>query len=494
MNCNKSPILIESNQNQAADTPMAGGWTIVLDVGKSLSKVTLWDEAGICVAHCSRPNRGSAAGGRLTLDVVGIEQWLESVLKAYALLGPVSAIIPVAHGAGIALIRDDRLLCAPLDYEWPDVARDRAIYNQQRDEFADTGSPALPAGLNLGMQLHWLESSSTGDYGGSQLLPWAQYWAWNLSGVPASELTSLGCHSDLWRPFAKTPSQLAVRRGWAERMAPLQPAGAVLGTIKQDWAQRTGLSGRVKVYCGLHDSNAALLAARSQPAMMGRDATVLSTGTWFVAMRSPLPKGAAFTSKLPETRDCLVNVDVTGAPVPSSRFMGGREIEVLMGAHFAGASAENLTAQQAIALRSIEAGDLLLPSAAPGLGPFPNAKLGPRPQMADLNEAIAKTHLYAALVADVSLDLIGSRDTLFVDGRFSHSPIFVSALAALRPDTTVLVSEEEHGVARGALRLVDPNMIDPNRGVSPTAQRVAPLPADLSAYRQRWRLAAERAG
>jgi sugar (pentulose or hexulose) kinase len=476
---------------------MASGWTIVLDVGKSLSKATLWDEAGNCVAYRSRSNRRPVGGG-LTLDVVGIEQWLEAVLKEYAAQGPVSSIIPVAHGAGIALIRHDRLVCAPLDYEWLGVARDRAVYNPQRDAFADTGSPALPAGLNLGMQLHWLDSLNKGDYRGSQLLPWAQYWAWNLSGVAAAELTSLGCHSDLWHPFNKAPSYLAIRRGWAERLAPVRHARAVLGTLKREWMERTGMSGRVKVYCGLHDSNAALLAARSYAAMVGHDATVLSTGTWFVAMRSPLPKNVAWTAKLPETRDCLVNVDIEGAPVPSARFMGGREIEVLMG----GASADgtggsaasrleaaNPAAQRDFALRAIEAGDVMLPSAAPGVGPFPNARRSALKVASDTNEATANAHLYAALVADVSLDLIGSKDTLFIDGRFSQSHLFVSALAGLRPDTTVLVSDEEHGVARGALHLVDPSL-----KYSAVATRVAPLPVDLSPYRRRWREAAERVG
>jgi sugar (pentulose or hexulose) kinase len=476
---------------------MPAGWTIVLDVGKSLSKASLWDETGQCVAHRSRPNRKPTGVGNLTLDVVGIEQWLESVLKEFGALGPVLNLIPVAHGAAIALIRGDRLLCAPLDYEWPGVASDRGVYGAQRDEFIDTGSPALPAGLNLGMQLHWLESLNKGDYRGSQLLPWAQYWAWNLSGVAASELTSLGCHSDLWRPFDKTPSKLAVRRGWAERLAPLQAADAVLGPLKRQWIERTGLSGRVKVYCGLHDSNAALLAARSCGVMAGRDATVLSTGTWFVAMRSALPKSAALTLKLPETRDCLVNVDVQGIPVPSARFMGGREIEVLVGEEYASAEstsnseasrldAANPTAQEAIALRAIESGEFILPSGVPGVGPFPNAKRAMVSSISAIDEASAKAHLYAALVADVSLDLIGSRDTLFIDGRFSRSPIFVSALAALRPDTTVLVSDEEHGVARGALRLVNPSL----QAAAP-AQPVAPLPIDLSTYRKQWREAAE---
>jgi sugar (pentulose or hexulose) kinase len=336
------------------------------------------------------------------------------------------------------------------------------------------------------MQLHWLDSSNNGDYRGAQLLPWAQYWAWNLSGVAASELTSLGCHSDLWRPFEKSPSKLAVRRGWAERLAPLRRADAVLGSLKREWLQRTGLSGRVKVYCGLHDSNAALLAACGLGVMTARDVTVLSTGTWFVAMRSPLPNGAAWISALPETRDCLVNVDAEGAPVPSARFMGGREIEVLVGEAYSSAAGRGGATESEMAIRAIEAGELVLPSAVPGTGPFPHAKHTLAGSFSDINEARGKAHLYAALVADVTLDLIGSRDTLFIDGRFSHSPVFSSALAALRSDTTVLVSDEEHGVARGALRLTNPSV-----EYSARLRSVPPLSADLSTYRRRWREAAE---
>lgn len=474
---------------------MSLGWTIVLDVGKTLSKASLWDETGGLIADRSRPNRRPVGGG-LTLDVVGIEQWLESVLKEFAPLGPIRAIIPVAHGAGIALIRRERLACAPLDYEWPGVARERGTYEPQRDAFPDTGSPALPAGLNLGMQLHWLESLHQGDYRDSQLLPWAQYWAWCLCGVPAAEFTSLGCHSDLWRPYDGTPSKLAERRGWVDRLAPLRPAGDVLGTLKREWMERTGLSGRVNVYCGLHDSNAALLATRRLAVIEGRDATVLSTGTWFVAMRSPQPRKSAWTMRLPETRDCLVNVDVEGAPVPSARFMGGREIELLTGVEHQetdlGLQASRLpessaAAQAECALRTIEAKEFILPSAAPGVGPYPNARGATLKDVASLDDATAKAHLYAALVADASLDLIGSRDTLVVEGRFSRAHVFVSALAALRPETTVLTLKEAQGVARGALGLVNPG-----QGQSAEAKRVAPLLIDIADYRARWRDAAER--
>ena len=211
---------------------MAVGWTIVLDIGKTISKASLWDDAGDCVAHRARPNQRVSAGDSLTLDAVGIAQWLKSAFAEFSKMGPVTALVPVAHGAGVVIIRNGQVLHAPLDYEWVGVGVDRAAYDKQRDLFSATGSPALPGGLNLGMQLHWLESLGSAEFRGGQILPWAQYWAWLLCGVPAAEITSLGCHSDLWRPYERRASDLAQHRGWAERLAPLRSAGAVLGTLK----------------------------------------------------------------------------------------------------------------------------------------------------------------------------------------------------------------------------------------------------------------------
>jgi sugar (pentulose or hexulose) kinase len=465
---------------------MAGGWTIVLDVGKTHSKATLWNEAGACVARQVRPNPRINTGNCLTLDTVGIERWLRGVLSEFARLGSVTAIVPIAHGAGVALIAKGQLQTAPLDYEWPGVSADRIAYNQQRDPFLATGSPALPGGLNVGMQLHWLESLRSADFRGGEIVPWAQYWAWLLCGVTAAEITSLGCHTDLWRPYDRAPSHLAVRRGWAERLARLTPASSVLGALRPEWVEATGLSPRVQVYCGMHDSNAALLAARSHPELAGRDVTVLSTGTWFVAMRTPTGSDAR-TALLPEARDCLVNVDVAGTPIPSSRFMGGREIEILAGADDADSSVD--AGRLASAIKAIDAGEMIMPAWVPGVGPFPTASsriLAPRPSSSD---PMALAHLYTALIADVSLDLIGSSDTLLIDGRFAAAPVFAQALANLRPATIVLISGDEDGVAHGALRLANVSQTGPA-----PLRRVAPLAVDMAEYRARWREAAENAG
>jgi sugar (pentulose or hexulose) kinase len=458
---------------------MAGGWIIVVDIGKSFSKVSLWDEAGHCTAQRTRPNPRRESAGRLTLDFSGIERWLREALTELAKMGPVGAIVPVAHGAAFALLGNGQLLEAPLDYEWTGVATGRAAYDSQRDPFVATGSPALPAGLNLGMQLHWLEAIGSAGAVKGQIVPWPQYWAWILCGVAAAEVTSLGCHTDLWRPYDRGPSELAVRRGWAERLATVTSAGHVLGTLQPAWVEQTGLSRNVEVYCGIHDSNAALLHARSHPDLAGRDATILSTGTWFVAMRTP--GESELSIELPEGRDCLLNVDTTARPIPSARFMGGREIELLAGTE----AALQLDAGEAAAIQAVESGDMFLPSYSPGIGPFPNAP--PRqPPMSAPDAAMVKALLYAALLADASLDLIGSRDTVVVEGRFSRAPIFVQALANLRPSTRILVSSDEQGVAHGAIQLV-------RHGSHEALKTISPLPVDMSAYRARWRAAAEHA-
>ena len=74
---------------------------------------------------------------------------------------------------------------------------------------------------------------------------------------------------------------------------------------------------------------------------------------------------------------------------------------------------------------------MLLPTLAPGTGPFPNATGDGATKPSDWYERRAAACLYAALVADTSLDLIGSRERLLVEGRFAEAEVFVRALAAL---------------------------------------------------------------
>ena len=288
--------------------------TVVLDVGKTLTKLSLWAPDGRLIAQCNRPNERVDTGAYVALDAAGIE----------SVRGREPPQLRGTRAGGGHHPRGPRRRAQPF---WTTEAawccrrwttstlfrpRFAQAYDEQRDPFAFTGSPALPDGLNLGAQLFFLESLHPGLLSGQRrIVPWAQYWSWVLSGVAASEVTSLGCHTDLWRPLARgRPRSSPSSRGWSDHFAPLHDAGSVLGTLRPEWVKRTGLSPKVRVYCGLHDSNAALVAARASAELSEQEATILSTGTWFVAMRTPGARGRVSIAGLDEKRDCLVNVDV----------------------------------------------------------------------------------------------------------------------------------------------------------------------------------------
>jgi sugar (pentulose or hexulose) kinase len=463
---------------------------VVLDVGKTLTKASLWSPAGILLERRSRVNARPEAGGYLTLDAAGIDNWLATTLHDFSRMERIGHVIPVGHGAAVALIRGGKLHAPPLDYEHPIPAAIHLEYDENREPFLLTGSPALPAGLNLGAQLHFLERTQPEIWRGEpSVLPWPQYWSWRLSGRAVSEVTSLGCHTDLWYPVAASYSRAAVNRGWAARFAPFARADAIVGPISAEWTERSGLPGDVKVLCGLHDSNAALLAARAAAGWArgaagweGGDMTVLSTGTWFVAMRTPGKMRFTELANLPPDRDCLVNVDLNGEPVPSARFMGGREIEILIGGAEAQPVETNDDETQGAANAVIANSVMILPTFAAGAGPY--GPCGGRwlSMPRDPLQRWAAVCLYAALLADTALDLIGSKDCLIIEGRFSACTLFVAALAALRPAMRVYAAPSSIDVSLGALTLLQ-TALPPDSALA----AVRPLKTRLNDYRERWR-------
>lgn len=453
---------------------------IVIDLGKTLSKVSLWSAEGAMLDRQVRPASPRELGSVRRLDSDGIESWLIEALARYA-GEDVGTIVPVGHGAGVVAVDGGSPIFLPLDYEQPVPDHILAAYRAERDPFVVTGSPALPDGLNMGAQLYWMDRLYPRVMAGATLLPWAQYWAWFLTGRAASEVTSLGCHTDLWNPLRGRFSPLAERMGWARRFAPMASASAVLGPIRGEIAARTGLSAGVQVIAGLHDSNAALLAARGFPEIAGNEATVLSTGTWFVAMR--ITAETVDTTKLSESRDCLVNVDAYGKPVPSARFMGGREIESVIEIDTRRVDIKPDQPRLLAAVSEVIRREAMMrPTLAPGCGPFAAGRGGWLNEPDDWYERRAAMCLYAALVADTSLSLIGSHGRLLVEGRFAEADVFVQALAALRPDMRVYTANAHNDVSFGALRLIAPDLEPQGQLV-----RVAPLATGIAAYADRWR-------
>ncbi|MBL8550578.1 MAG: hypothetical protein JNJ73_11390 [Hyphomonadaceae bacterium] len=453
--------------------------SVVLDIGKTNAKLSLWSSQGRLVCSDTRANARRRGAHYPTLDVEGVEAWLAETLGRFGEIGAVGAIIPVGHGAAAAIVRDGALAAPVMDYEFDPPPAARAEYGKERDPFEQTGSPAMGMALNLGLQLHCIEQLHPDALrGGAQILPWPQYWAWRLSGVATSEVTSWGSHTDLWSPARNAPSNMAVRRGWARLFAPRRHAGEIIGRLTDEWVARTGLKSDVAVHTGLHDSNAALCWARAHPEFAHGDATLISTGTWFVSMRSLAE--AAQAPPIPENRGCLLNVDVEGRPAPTMLFMGGRELELL------GASGLDAPDRQGALLaameRVVEVQVMVRPTLAAGTGIFPDRAGGWAAQPEGPVQCDAAAALYAALMIDAGLDLIGGEGTALLEGRYAQCQPFARALAALRPQSRVYVSGAESDLAAGALRFVMANA----RAPAPLIP-VAPLPLDLAAFRAAWR-------
>ncbi|WP_449256131.1 FGGY-family carbohydrate kinase [Bosea sp. (in: a-proteobacteria)] len=443
---------------------MHSGVTVVLDIGKTNSKVLAFDAGLDLVATY---DTASISDGT-HLDTAHGWAFILASLKEIAKRFRLSAIVPATHGAAFAVMGENGLAHPVVDYEKPVPAAASADYDRLRPDFAESFSPGLPLGLNAGRQLFALDRSAPGLFDEARaLVAYPQYWAWKLCGELASDASSLGCHTDLWAPLKGAPSSLAVAMGWDRLLPPVAPAWTTLGETRP----ALGLPGRCRVLAGIHDSNAALLryiAGSQEPFAL------VSTGTWFVCFNT-----AGDVSGLPAGRDTLANVDALGRPVASARFMGGREYAAIAG----------LGGQARIEdLRAVLAKGLFaLPSFAAG-GPFPAARGSMRGTPPGRAEVTALAELYCALMTCECLALTGPVRKLYVDGPFATHPLYLGALATLLPGTRILAAQDRHGTGIGAALLARwPSGAGQLPDYALAAQDIAALDLDLASYRHSWR-------
>lgn len=444
---------------------------IVLDIGKTNVKLALVDAGGKLLAEQRRPNTIRTDGPYPHHDTDGIWEWMLATCRGFAGRARITAIVPVTHGATAALVDDDGLVLPVLDYE---AALPGVDYAAVRPSYADTCSPLLPAGLNLGRQLVWLQQQYPDRFARARhILMYPQYWAWRLCGVAAGEATSLGCHTDLWNPVRQDYSPLVARMGWQDKLPPVAPPWAVLGVLRPEVAAATGLAPGCEVLCGIHDSNASLVRYLDKDGATA-PGTVLSTGTWVIAAAF----GVALDG-LREDADMLANTNALGQPVACMRFMGGREFGAIAGEQSTGCTFAQLEAL-------IARGTLAVPCFAGGGGPFAGRDGwidGPPP--VDAGERFALATLYCVLMTDYCLDALGARGPISVEGSFTANPWYGALLASLRPQQQVSYSDDASGTTCGGWLLR-------YRDGAALSERLAQAPqpaAGLDAYRAAWRAA-----
>ncbi|MEN8889078.1 MAG: hypothetical protein ABF243_09415 [Celeribacter marinus] len=95
-----------------------------------------------------------------------------------------------------------------------------AAYDEIRPDFAQTRSPRLPADLIVGAQLYWLFNRDPDLLDRTtHIVTYPQYWGFRLTGTFATDVTSLGCHTDLWQPCEGLFSDLVDRLNIRAKLA-----------------------------------------------------------------------------------------------------------------------------------------------------------------------------------------------------------------------------------------------------------------------------------
>ena len=452
--------------------------TFILDIGKTNIKCLVLDEGGETLWSRQHPNSVVDSAPYPHFDVEATWQLLlDSLKQANAEVG-IGAINISAHGACAVLVGGGGELVLPvMDYEFAGV-RDVEGYDACRPDFQQTFSPSLPAGLNIGRQLFWQKRHFPKQFKSIRtLFMYPQYWAWRLSGVAANEVTSLGCHTDLWLPFEGGYSPLVETLGLTGTMPPLIKADQPLGHIHEDIAGHTGLPLDCQVYPGVHDSNAsfyAYLCSNENNAF-----TVVSTGTWIVSMST-----AANFGHLKETRDMLVNVNVEGKPLACARFMGGREFEELCRLT-AATPRDSFTGQDIQYL--VTQGVYALPCFAESGGPFHKQQGSIEGKVI---QGVALATLYTALMIDYELDLLGVSGDVYFGSAAQKNPLLCRLLAQLRPQDRINISCKGASTVRGAWYLTRDRATCFDKGRFEVAQSES-IHA-LEDYRSEWRSRASR--
>jgi sugar (pentulose or hexulose) kinase len=461
----------------------------VIDVGKTHVKVLGVTATGRVADQQTTANLVRPGPPWPHHDLAALSDWIFAALAALHRRMPYSRIVASGHGSGGVLTaadpdaNGDGAALPMIDYEAPMPEAIDREWAALSGGFFERGGTTLMASSHQGRQLFRMQAEAPGAVeGASHALAVAPYWAWRLSGTAVSEYTTLGAQSHLWNVPERRFAQVVDRMGWRRLLPDPVEGSADLGPVRPALARRVGLPEGIRVHAGGHDSSLNFHRYRAA----GLSAfTVVSTGTWIVALSDATPLG-----RLDEARGMTCNAGVSGDPVAGALTMGGRAFAAIAGPEGMAAKTD-----PAAVARIVARGTMALPGFSADNGQFPGSGgrgrlLGPPPDGPAGARALGLLH--AALLTAECLDALGSRGTVVIDGAFLADPAYAGLLAALRPDLDLRASREPHGVAAGAAFLATQAG---RSGPAPVAlHRAVPIAVPgLLAYAEDW-TARARAG
>ena len=406
---------------------------IVLDIGKTNVKLTFVDSINNkTIKFFTTKQKNIYRHGIKILNSNSIFEW---ALKKITYIGRkhnLDKFVCTAHGTSIALISyDDKELLACTDYEYK---FDKLFnsYKKIAPKFNESFSPFLENGLNIGQQIYYLYKKKQKLIKETKyILNYPQYIVWKLTSGFSSEISYVGCHTHLW-DFKRNKLSSFVKKIKLEKKFP---------KIRKAWdtiGQRKIGESNLKIINGIHDSNASYLYFKNSDI---KNFTLVSTGTWYIIFNQKTP-----LKNLNPSLDMLANIDVFGKPVPTMRFMGGREYDHLMGVF--------RISNKTRAIKNFSFHDYLIyPSYASG-GGFSINKIN-----IGFYEGLNKGQiyylicLYISFVINFCLNQMKSSNTIILDGPITKNITIMKILSSLRKKQIVLKNKREIGTTLGATNL-----------------------------------------
>jgi sugar (pentulose or hexulose) kinase len=315
-------------------------------------------------------------------------------------------------------------------------------YGGEEEVSNRTASPVLGS-LNSGMQLYRIKYEKPALFKRIKYaLHLPQYMSYLLSGNVCSDITSIGCHTNLWDFRKNDYHEWVYKEGLAEKLPPIEPC---------DTVTCSAFGNNYGVGIGLHDSSAALipyLVNFTQPFVL------ISTGTWCISL-NPFNETPLTVDEL--RCDCLSFLQYRGKPVKASRIFAGNEHEEQVkriAEHFH---------QSPVRYRTMEFDRNVIAALHEKVPPVDhkdtiqliNKSLFAQRDLALFdNDEEAYHQLMRDIItqqkASTGLILKGTNvKRLFVDGGFSKNTIYMNLLAAAFPKLEVFAASMAQATAVG---------------------------------------------
>jgi sugar (pentulose or hexulose) kinase len=421
----------------------------IFDVGKTNKKLLLFNEQYKLVYEESSPfEEIKDEDGFPCEDVAALTDWVKNSFKAILTHSEfeVKAVNFSAYGASFVYLDEKGKVLLPLyNYlkPYPEYLQKQfyQTYGGESQLAKQTASPVLGS-LNSGMQVYRIKQEKQELFSKIKYaLHLPQYLSYILGGVAATDITSIGCHTNLWHFQSNKYHPWVKEEGIEEKFAPLKDGTTIAAK-----------NGKVQVGIGLHDSSAALIpyfSSFAEPFML------LSTGTWCITLN---PFNNNFLTDYELHQDCLSYLSFKGNPVKAARLFAGYEHEQqvkLLAKKFITEEDyyKKVKADPKI-IRKYKAQQMAFHQVQE-TAMIEQSKFSKR----DLNEFPNYDEAYHQLIADIMEQQVRSTNLvklgtpvkrIFVDGGFSRNPVYMNLLAEAFPDLEVYAATVPQASAIGA--------------------------------------------